>query len=90
MGKSIVGVEIFDALARQKLGSTYHSLEMPRLQVAARQIASRLERRGIRLSFGSIIKGAVDAKLAEHVAAIARGSPDKSRKPAASQSVRLP
>jgi len=78
MGKSIVGVEIFDALARQNLGSTYHSLEMPRLQVAARQIASRLERQGMRLPFGSIIKGAVDAKLAEHVAAIAhdmRGEP---------------
>jgi replicative DNA helicase len=71
MGKSIVGVEIADALARQGLGTVYHTLEMPRRQVAARQIPSRLERSGIRLSFGSIIKGDVAADLAEHVAAIA-------------------
>jgi replicative DNA helicase len=78
MGKSIVGVEFLDALARQNLGNVYFTLEMPRRQVAARQIASRLERQGVRLPFGSIIKGAVDAKLAEHVAAIAhdmRGEP---------------
>ena len=78
MGKSIVGVEIADALARQGLGTVYHTLEMPRRQVAARQISSRLERSGIRLSFGSIIKGDVAADLAEHVTGIAhdmRGEP---------------
>jgi len=71
MGKSIVGVEIADALARQGLGTVYHTLEMPRRQVAARQISSRLERHGIRLPFGRIIKGEVDAKFADHVAGIA-------------------
>ena len=71
MGKSIVGVEIADTLARQGLGTVYFTLEMPRRQVACRQISSRLERHGIRLPFGSIIKGDVDPRLAEHVASVA-------------------
>ena len=78
MGKSIVGIEFLDTLARQNVGSVYFTLEMPRRQVAARQIASRLERQRVRLPFGSIIKGAVDANVAEHVASIAH---DMRREP---------
>jgi replicative DNA helicase len=51
---------------------------MPRRQVAARQIASRLERLGTRLPFGNIIKGDVAPALAEQVAGVAhdmRGEP---------------
>jgi replicative DNA helicase len=77
MGKSICGTEIFDALGRQRLGSVYFSLEMPRRQIVARQIASRLERQGHRLPFGSIIKGAVSPELAKHVAGVVHGMRDE-------------
>jgi replicative DNA helicase len=70
MGKSILGTEIADALSREDRGTVYHSLEMPRRQVAARQISSRLQRRGYRIPYGSIIKGDVSVELAEQVAAV--------------------
>jgi replicative DNA helicase len=56
MGKSILGIEIADRVARQGYGVVYHSLEMSRLQVAARQISSRLERKGRRVSFEAILR----------------------------------
>jgi hypothetical protein len=36
MGKSIVGLEVADAVARQGFGVVYHSLEMGRRQISAR------------------------------------------------------
>jgi replicative DNA helicase len=70
MGKSALGLEIADTVARQGFGCVYHSLEMSRLQLAARQISSRLERQSIRLPFSDILKGRVDVDIAERIPGI--------------------
>lgn len=65
MGKSALGIEVADTVARQGFGCVYHSLEMPSVQVASRQISSRLERGGIRLPYQDIIRGRVADPRAE-------------------------
>jgi replicative DNA helicase len=67
MGKSILGLEIADAVVRQGFGCVYHSLEMGRRQISARQIASRLEREGVRLPFADILKGRVPTSLTQRI-----------------------
>lgn len=56
MGKSIFGLEIVGTAAAAGFGCIYHSLEMPREQIAARMAASRLERKGIRMPFEKIMR----------------------------------
>lgn len=79
MGKSILGVELADRFAEQGFGVDLHSLEMSAEQIAARQIASRLERAGARLPYFDILRGeGLSLPQAEMIAEIARdlrGSP---------------
>jgi replicative DNA helicase len=70
MGKSLVGIEICDAVASQGFASVYNSLEMSALQVSARQISSRLERLGLRVPFADLMRGRVSAEEAARVAEV--------------------
>lgn len=73
MGKSILGVELADRFAEQGFGVDFHSLEMSSEQIAARQIASRLERAGQRLAYFDILRGdGLTVPQAERVAEAAR------------------
>ena len=56
MGKSIFGLKIAGDSAWKGFGSIYHSLEMSRQQIAARMASSWLERKGIRIPFGQIMR----------------------------------
>jgi replicative DNA helicase len=56
MGKSVLGCELADAVARQGFAAVYHSLEMSGQQVTARIVSSRLERKGIRLPYSAIMR----------------------------------
>ncbi|MBB5765668.1 replicative DNA helicase [Methylorubrum rhodesianum] len=71
MGKSIFGIEAAGAIADQGRASIYHSLEMSHEQVAARLASSELERRGIHLPYGQIMRrGGLTPKQAEIVAGV--------------------
>jgi replicative DNA helicase len=71
VGKSLVGIEVCDAMTRDGFGCAYFSLEMSGRQVASRIIASRLEREGMRVPFRDVLRGTVHHSVAERVASIA-------------------
>lgn len=71
MGKSIFGIEVAGAIADQDRAAIYHSLEMSHEQVAARLASSELERRGIQIPYGQIMRrGGLSPKQAEVVAGV--------------------